>query len=200
MPTPSKCRAPRVRTGVRFLFRSACCCGWARLARADWSPPYFHRADSVGIGFDRTATGSNAVAQYLPPVRYRFANRATMPDSFLLWFHHVAWTDRLRSGRTLWDELAMHYQAGVDTVRAMQRTWGSLKGKIDDERFAETARFLAVQEREARWWRDAVLQYFATFSHLPLPAGVEPPAHPLSYYMALRCPRDEHKPRCDAIP
>jgi alpha-glucuronidase len=173
---------------------------WARLARAEWSPVYFHRADSAGVGFDRAATGSNAVAQYFPPVRNRYADRATTPDSVLLWFHHVAWTDPLRSGRTLWDELALHYQAGVDTVRAMQRGWSSLRGKIDDERFAETEQFLSIQEREARWWRDAVLQYFATFSHLPLPTGVEPPAHSLSYYMALRCPRDEHKPRCEAIP
>lgn len=172
---------------------------WARLARADWSPPYFHRADSAGIGFDRTVRGSNAVAQYFPPVRNRYADRATVPDSLLLWFHHVAWGDRMRSGRTVWDELALHYQAGVDTVRAMQRAWSSLRGKIDHERFTETEQFLAIQEREARWWRDAVVQYFATFSHLPLPVGVEPPAHALSYYMALRCPRDQRKPRCEAI-
>ena len=106
----------------------------------------------------------------------------------------------MRSGRTLWDELALHYQAGVDTVRAMQREWRSLRGRIDAQRFAETAEFLSIQEREARWWRDAVLQYFQTVSHLPLPSGVEPPAHTLSYYMAIRCPKDEHKPRCDEIP
>ncbi|HEY7235141.1 MAG TPA: alpha-glucuronidase family glycosyl hydrolase [Gemmatimonadaceae bacterium] len=173
---------------------------WARLARADWSPVYYHRADSAGIGFDRTATGSNAVAQYAAPVRDRYADRATVPDSLLLWFHHVGWTERMRSGRTLWDDLALHYQAGVDTVRAMQREWSSLRGKIDDERFTQTQAFLAIQEREAEWWRNAVLEYFQTFSHLPLPAGVEPPAHPLSYYRAIPCPRDEHKPRCDAIP
>ena len=173
---------------------------WVRLARADWSPVYYHRADSVGIGFDRTAEGSNAVAQYAPSVRNRYADRATVPDSLLLWFHHVGWTERMRSGRTLWDELAMHYQAGVDTVRAMERAWRSLEGRIDDQRFAETERFLGIQEREARWWRDAVLQYFQTFSRLPLPSGVEPPAHSLRYYMELQCPRDQHKPRCDEIP
>ncbi|HEY2376394.1 MAG TPA: alpha-glucuronidase family glycosyl hydrolase [Gemmatimonadaceae bacterium] len=173
---------------------------WVRLARADWSPVYYHRADSAGIGFDRTAEGSNAVGQYAAGVRDRYADRATVPDSLLLWFHHVGWTERLRSGRTLWDELALHYQAGVDTVRAMEREWRSLDGKIDEERFNQTRDFLGIQEREARWWRDAVLQYFQTFSHLPLPSGVEPPAHTLSYYMAIRCPRDEHKPRCDAIP
>ena len=65
---------------------------WARLTRADWSPVYFHRADSAGIGFDRTATGSNAVAQYFPPVGNRYADGATVPEHLLLWFHHVAWT------------------------------------------------------------------------------------------------------------
>ncbi|HXT15382.1 MAG TPA: alpha-glucuronidase family glycosyl hydrolase [Gemmatimonadaceae bacterium] len=173
---------------------------WVRLARADWSPVYFHRADSVGVGFDRTATGSDAVAQYFPPVRDRYANRATVPDSLLLWFHHVGWTERLRSGRTLWDELALHYQAGVDTVRSMGRQWNALDGRIDDRRFAETQRDLSIQEREARWWRDAVLQYFGTFSHLPLPTGVEPPAHDLKYYMAVPCPKDPRKPRCDEVP
>jgi alpha-glucuronidase len=173
---------------------------WARLRRADQSPVYYHRADSVGIGFDRTAQGSNAMSQYFPPVRDRYADRSRVPDSLLLWFHHVGWTERMRSGRTLWDELALHYQGGVDTVRSMQRTWDGLRGKVDDERFREVQSFLGIQEREARWWRDAVLQYFQTFSHLPLPSGVEPPAHPLSYYLALRCPRDPRKPRCDDIP
>lgn len=172
---------------------------WATLRRPDQSPPYFHRADSIGLGFDRTAAGSNAAAQYFPPVRDRYAKRATVPDSLLLWFHHVGWTERMRSGRTLWEELALHYQAGVDTVRSMQRQWNTLGATIDEERFNEVKAFLAIQEAEARWWRDAVLQYFQTFSHLPLPDGVEPPAHPLAYYEALRCPRDRRKPRCPEI-
>jgi len=172
---------------------------WARLSRADWSPPYFHRADSLGVGFDRTATGSDAVTQYAPAVRDRLANRATVPDSLLLWFHHVGWREPMHSGRTLWDELALHYQTGVDTVRAMRREWQGIRGSIDAPRFAEVDGFLEIQEREARWWRDAALQYFASFSHMPLPAGVEPPAHPLSYYMSLPCPRDPRKPRCPEI-
>jgi alpha-glucuronidase len=173
---------------------------WARVARADQSPVYYHRADSLGVGFDRTAAGSNAVAQYFPPVRDRYANRATVPDSLLLWFHRVGWSDTLRSGRALWDELALHYQAGVDTVRAMQRAWETVRAAVDTPRFAQVDSFLTIQEREARWWRDAVLQYFASFSHLPLPAGVEPPAHPLSYYVSLRCPANPRKPRCPDIP
>jgi alpha-glucuronidase len=173
---------------------------WARLARADWSPVYYHRADSVGIGFDRTAKGSDAVAQYAPTVRDRYASRATVSDSLLLWFHYVGWREPMRSGRTLWDELALHYQTGVDTVRAMRREWESVRGSIDAQRFAEVDSFLTIQEREAQWWRDAALQYFASFSHLPLPAGVEPPAHSLQYYMSLRCPADARKPRCPDIP
>jgi alpha-glucuronidase len=173
---------------------------WARLSRADWSPVYFHRADSVGVGFDRTATGSNAVEQYAAPVRDRLANRATVPDSLLLWFHHVGWREPMRSGRTLWDELAVHYQWGVDTVRAMRSEWQSVRTSIDAPRFAEVDSFLTIQEREARWWRDAALQYFASFSHMPLPDGVEAPAHSLEYYMSLRCPADPRKPRCPDVP
>ena len=85
---------------------------WARLARADWTPAYYSRADSIGLGFDRTPTGSNAVTQYFPPLRARFASRDSVPENLLLWFHHVGWTARLRSGRTLWDELLRHYQTG----------------------------------------------------------------------------------------
>jgi alpha-glucuronidase len=81
----------------------------------------------------------------------------------------------------------------------MQRAWSSVERTIDPERFREVRDFLAIQEAEARWWRDATVQYFATFSRLPLPPGYEPPAHPLSYYLSLRCPSDPRKPRCPAI-
>ena len=168
--------------------------------RADWTPAYYHRADSAGIGFDRTASGSNAVAQYAPPVRDRFASRDSVPLDLLLWFHHVRWDERLRTGRTLWHELVHRYDAGVDTVRSMQRTWDALQGGVDDERFREVQAFLAIQEKEARWWRDATLQYFQTFSRRPIPAGYEQPARPLDFYRRLRCPPDRDKPRCEALP
>ena len=167
--------------------------------RADWTPPYYHRADTLGLGFDRTAKGSDAVSQYAGPVRARWSSRATTPDELLLWFHRVGWDEKLRSGRTLWDELAHRYQTGVDSVRGMQRDWNAVQSAIDAERFREVKDFLAIQEREARWWRDATLQYFQTFSRRPLPAGVERPAHPLEYYQRLRCPADRDRPRCDAI-
>ena len=172
---------------------------WADAGRADWTPSYYHRADTLGIGFDRTATGSNAVAQYHAPVRDRYANRTTVPDSVLLWFHHVRWTERLATGRTLWDELIHRYSAGVDSVTAMQREWRSVRASIDSVRFAEVDSFLTIQAHEARWWRDASLAYFQTFSRLPIPAGYDQPKHPLSFYRALRCPADPKKPRCPAI-
>jgi alpha-glucuronidase len=172
---------------------------WAKLPRADQTPSYFHRADTVGIGFDRTSSGSNAVAEYYPPVRDRFANRDSTPDSLLLWFHHVGWNSRMRSGNTLWDDLVRHYYAGVDSVGSMQRTWNGVRGFVDDARFQDVASFLTIQEHEARWWRDAAVQYFQTFSREPIPADLEPPAHPLSFYLALRCPADRRKPRCPAV-
>src|SRR4029453_11332202 len=137
--------------------------------REDWNPVYFHRAGGNGVGFDRTKTGSNTVAQYNPPVRDRFSSLQLCPEKFLLWFHHVRWDYRLRRGRTLWDEMALHYQRGVEWVRATRKQWDSLEGSIDDERHDAVAGKLAIQERDAVVWRDACLLYFQTFSHRSLP-------------------------------
>ncbi len=172
---------------------------WVTGGRADQTSVYFNRADSAGLGFDRTATGSNAVRQYSLPVRNRFSSRDSVPDTILLWFHHVGWRERLRSGRTLWEELLRHYQAGVDTVRWMQRTWDGLEGLVDAERFRRVQGLLRIQEAEARWWRDASVLYWQSFSHLPLPPDYEAPRHPLDWYRQLRCPPDPRKPRCDAV-
>jgi alpha-glucuronidase len=172
---------------------------WAWGGRADWTPAYYHRADTLGIGFDRTDGGSNAVSQYAPEVRTRFASRDSVPDELLLWFHHAGWNRRLVSGRTLWEELVHRYDSGVDSVRSMRRTWDAVEATIDPERFREVRDFLAIQEWEAIWWRDATLQYFATFSRLPFPPGARAPRHDLAFYRALRCPADPRKPRCPAI-
>lgn len=167
--------------------------------RADWTAVYYHRADTLGIGFDRTITGSNAVAQYAPHLRDVFASRATVPDEYLLWFHRVGWNERMRSGRTLWNELVYRYSAGVDSARAMAREWKTVAPAIDTLRAREIGDFLEIQAKEAKWWRDASLSYFQTFSRQPFPAGVEPPAHPLDFYLALRCPRDVTRPRCPDV-
>ncbi len=152
--------------------------------RADWTSVYYHRASPEGIGFDRMATGSNAVAQYAPQ-----AGKALSGDErLLLWFHRVPWDHRVASGRTLWDELVVRYSRGVDDVKATRRTWAAMAPHVDAERHAEVAAYLAVQEREAQWWRDACIAYFQTFSKRPLPAGYAPPPHPVEWYEALSFP------------
>ncbi|HEX2628583.1 MAG TPA: alpha-glucuronidase family glycosyl hydrolase, partial [Chitinophagaceae bacterium] len=107
------------------------------LQRADWNPVYYHKADSNGIGFDRTATGSNALGQYKPEARRQWEDPKTMDQRYLLWFHHLPWTWTTQSGRSVWDELCYQYNKGVDSVRWMQQSWQSLQGKIDEERFTQ---------------------------------------------------------------
>jgi alpha-glucuronidase len=157
---------------------------WDTEKRDDWNPVYYHKADAIGVGFDRTKTGSNTVNQYHPPVRQQFSNLQRCPEKFLLWFHHVSWSHKMRSGRTLWEELALHYQRGVEWVRSTRATWSTLAPAIDPDRHSAISKKLAIQERDAIWWRDACLLYFQTFSKRPLPAGVEPPVKTLAEYRA----------------
>jgi alpha-glucuronidase len=161
----------------------------ADLARPEWNPTYYHRADSDGVGFDRTASGSNAVAQYAAPVARRFADRSLIDEKHLLWFHRVGWDERLASGRTLWEELVARYDRGLAEVGSFHREWQALSPYLDRERHTEIARFLTVQEREARWWRDASIAYFQSVSGRPLPPGVRPPRHSLQHYKSLRFPQ-----------
>lgn len=156
--------------------------------RADWTPVYYHRADKRGIGFDRSATGSDAVAQYAPPLAAEFGDVKRVPEKYLLWFQHVPWDYRMHSGRTLWDELVGRYTHGVDEVKKMRATWRGLDGDIDAERYRKAAVFLAIQEKEAQWWRDASIAYFQSINGLPLPAGYAPPAQSLQYYESLSFP------------
>lgn len=155
------------------------------VSREDWNPVYYHRAAPDGLGFDRTAKGFNSVSQYHPPVRDCFADLATCPDEFLLWFHHLPWDYQMRSGRTLWDELCLRYQCGVDWAVKTRKDWAALAGKIDAARHAAVAKKLAIQERDAKWWRDACLLYFQTFSQRPFPDGVEKPSRTFAEIKAL---------------
>ena len=157
---------------------------WNTEKRDDWNPVYYHRADAFGVGFDRTKSGSNTVSQYHSGARDQFADVQKCPEKFLLWFHHVGWNHKMKSGRTLWDELALHYQSGVDWVRSTRAAWSGLSSAIDAERHSAVSKKLSIQERDAIWWRDACLLYFQTFSQKPLPAGVEPPAKTLADYKA----------------
>ncbi|WP_218943085.1 alpha-glucuronidase family glycosyl hydrolase [Sphingomonas sp. R-74633] len=160
----------------------------ADLQRPEWNPVYYNKAAPDGIGFDRTAKGSDALSQYAPQVAENWGSLATVPDALLLWFHHVPWDYRMKSGRTLWDELVIHYDAGVDHVRTMQADWAGLRGKVDAERWAQVRDFLSIQLEEAIWWRDASIAYFQSISKRPLPEGHKPPAHDLEYYKAITTP------------
>lgn len=162
---------------------------WVDFAsRPDWNCIYYHRADSLGLGFDRTATGSNAVSQYAPSVSSMFADLKTCPNEYLLWFHHVAWDYKMKSGKTLWEELCHRYYSGVESVRATKKTWDSMRPYMDSQRFEQVQMLLTVQEKEAVWWRNACVLYFQTFSKMPIPASLEQPDKTLEYYKNLKFP------------
>ncbi|HTI07204.1 MAG TPA: alpha-glucuronidase family glycosyl hydrolase [Puia sp.] len=157
-----------------------------KASRPDWNPVYYHQADTAGIGFDRTVTGSNVLQQYAPGARLLWEDARNCPDAWLLWWHHVPWDHRMQSGRTLWEELCHKYDTGVDSVRWMQKTWDRLKETVDKERWEQVQMLLAIQANEALWWRNACLLYFQTFSRKPLPAGANQPDHNLPYYENLK--------------
>jgi alpha-glucuronidase len=156
--------------------------------RADWTSVYYHQADSRGVGFDRTASGSNALSQYAKEVQDLYGPLANCPDKYLLWFHHLPWTYRMRSGETLWSALCHAYYSGADSAAWMQRQWNSVEHKVDDEQFRHVKSLLAIQHQEAVWWRNACVLYFQSFSGMPLPVGLEKPGGSLDYYERLEFP------------
>lgn len=160
----------------------------SRMPRADWTSVYYHRADSAGIGFDRTSNGSNALVQYAPDARKKWEAPSACDDKYLLWFHHLPWTYKMKNGRTLWEELCYKYYSGADSVRWMQQTWNAVKDKIDTERYEQVKMLLQIQADEADWWRNACLLYFQAFSKKPIPGTYKKPDHTLDYYMQLNFP------------
>lgn len=160
----------------------------SNLNRPEWNPVYYHKADSTGIGFDRTSTGSNAIAQYFPEARKLWEDINTCEEKYLLWFHHVPWGFIMKSGRTLWEELCYQYYTGAEDVKQMQQTWEALRPFADKERFEQVMQLLKIQHEEAVWWRNACLLYFQTFSKKPIPAAYEQPDKTLEYYKSLRFP------------
>jgi alpha-glucuronidase len=136
---------------------------YARASRLDWTSVYYHRADANGVGFDRSSTGSNATSQYFSPLREQFDDIATCPERYLLWFHHTGWDHKMASGRTLWQEMQAHYDAGIDYVKKMQATWQTLKAEIDPEIFAHVTDKLDTQLKDATIWRDTCIAYFKRF-------------------------------------
>ncbi|WP_416440355.1 alpha-glucuronidase family glycosyl hydrolase [Leeuwenhoekiella sp. A16] len=160
----------------------------SNLSRPEWNPVYYHKADSLGIGFDRSKTGSKATAQYSAEVAKQFDDPKTTPENLLLWFHHLPWDYKLKNGETLWNGIANKYQQGVEEVEQMKKTWSEMKPYVDTQRFEEVSMLLDIQLKEAKWWRDACLLYFQQYSGMSLPEGVEKPAHDLEYYESLKFP------------
>ena len=152
-------------------------------ARPDWLPSYYHRADSIGLGYDRSSTGSNATAQYHSPLCDIYDQLSLCPENLILWFHHVPWTYKMKDGRTLWDELCYDYNDGVQEVRLFQKIWSKAKGQVDAQRFSDVQHRLRIQARDAVWWRDACLLYFQQFSKMPIPSHLEQPVHELKDMM-----------------
>jgi alpha-glucuronidase len=147
--------------------------------RPDWTPPYYHQADTNGIGFDRTRTGSNAVSQYHEPLCSQFNETNTCPEIYLLWFHHLPWNYKMKNGRTLWDEMCYRYDSGVQQVRLFQKIWDQVQPFIDAQRFTEVQSKLRRHCGDAQKWKDGCLLYFQQFSRRPIPFEIERPVYDL---------------------
>ena len=137
----------------------------------EWCPVYYHKADAQGVGFDRSSKGTDAVGQYPEPYRSMYDNIATCPEEYLLWFHHVPWTYKMKSGSTLWQELCMKYNMGVAMVEVYRNFWHTsakqyMKGH--EQEWQHTDSLLNVQLENAKEWRNTCLKYFQTFSKMKI--------------------------------
>lgn len=137
----------------------------------EWCPVYYHKADAKGIGFDRSSKGTDAVGQYPEPYRSQYDNIETCPEEYLLWFHHVAWNYKMKSGSTLWQELCMKYNMGVAMVEVYRDFWHTsakqyMKGH--EQEWQHTDSLLNVQLENAKEWRETCLKYFQTFSKMDI--------------------------------
>ena len=137
----------------------------------EWCPVYYHKADAKGIGFDRSSKGTDAVGQYPEPYRSQYDNIETCPEEYLLWFHHVAWNYKMKSGSTLWQELCMKYNMGVAMVEVYRDFWHTsakqyMKGH--EQEWQHTDSLLNVQLENAKEWRNTCLKYFQTFSKMKI--------------------------------
>lgn len=137
----------------------------------EWCPVYYHKADAQGVGFDRSSKGTNAVGQYTEPYRSLYDNIETCPEEYLLWFHHVPWTYKMKSGSTLWQELCMKYNMGVAMVEVYRDFWHTsakqyMKGH--EQEWQHTDSLLNVQLENAKEWRNTCLKYFQTFSKMKI--------------------------------
>jgi len=130
----------------------------------EWCPVYYHKADSIGIGFNRSSTGTNAVSQYREPYATMYNDLKTCPEEYLLWFHHVPWTYKMKNGETLWTNLCRSYNRGVSYAEQYIKTWKAMKPYVDEQRFNEVSDRLQHQSDNAKEWRNICLGYFSAFS------------------------------------
>ena len=158
------------------------------LGRPDWNPVYYHKADNYGLGFDRTATGTNALSQFNKEVASAWLDSNSCADTYLLWFHHVSWQHKMQSGNTLWNELCYKYNEGVDSIKKYEQQWDQLEKFVNPQQFDQVKQMLHIQVKDAEWWRDACLLYFQTFSKMPIPSKYPQPTKTLEYYKSLRFP------------
>lgn len=161
-------------------------------ARLDWLPKYYHQAGVDGIGFDRTRSGSGNVDQYHEPLASLYNDLHTCPEELLLWFHHIPWDHKMSTGRTFWEEMCFRYDRGIREVREYQRIWEEMKPYVDNTRWEAVKAKLAVQESDARWWRDACVQYFGEFSGMPVPKEIEQPERPLEELKKVKLDMKHH--------
>lgn len=164
----------------------------SQAAREDWTSVYYHKADTIGLGFNRTTTGSDAVSHYFPPLNNIYNDISTCPENLLLWFHHVPWNYKMNDGKTMWDALCYKYDSGVQQVREYQKVWDRMEQCVDSRRFEEVQSKLKIQARDAVWWRDACLLYFQTFSKKPIPYDLERPIYELDDLMKIKLDMKHH--------
>ena len=140
----------------------------------EWSPVYYNKADSAGLGFNRSATGSNLVGQYFPLLQQRYGNIDTTPENLLAWFHHMPWDRTMSSGRPFWDELVYRYQMGVQYVTWMRETWDTLEASSAPGGSPRCKAKLAQHETDAASWRDTSVSYLREFSGRDIPTDNGP--------------------------
>ena len=175
---------------------------WDRSSRPDWEPAYYHKAAADGIGFDRTSkTGTDAVSQYHEPLRSLYDNVDTCPKELILWFHHLPWDYKMKSGRTLWNELCYTFEEGIQEARGFISTWESVEKYVDPYRYGQIHDKLVRQAKDAIWWRDALMLYFQTFSNMPIPDDCTKPQHTLDELRRFRLRISNYEtPALDKLP
>ena len=175
---------------------------WDRSSRPDWEPAYYHKAAADGIGFDRTSkTGTDAVSQYHEPLRSLYDNAETCPKELILWFHHLPWDYKMKSGRTLWNELCYTFEEGIQEARGFIKTWESVEKYVDPYRYGQVHEKLIRQAKDAIWWRDALMLYFQQYSKMEIPADCTKPQHTLDELRSFRLRISNYEtPALDKLP